>query len=187
MVTFPYWSTWALILGGGVDAAQGLNQSALEKIGRGIAIHRLVGAGLGEPFYHIVLANALVQAGQTEKALETVEQAMEVVERTGERCFAAELSRMRGELRLALNGQDDPVAEAEFLAARQLASEQGARSLELRATISLHRLRELQGRAEESRPLLADVYQRFGEGQDTPDLTDARLLLGKRLEARHRS
>jgi class 3 adenylate cyclase/predicted ATPase len=175
---FPYWSAWASILSGGVDAAQGLNQSALEKIGQGIAIHRMVGAGLGEPFYHIVLANALAQAGQTEKALETVEQAIEVVERTGERCFAAELNRIRGELRLALHGQDDPVAEAAFLAARKLAREQGARSLELRATISLHRLRERQGRGEESRALLADVYQRFGEGRDTPDLTEARLLLG---------
>jgi predicted ATPase len=175
---FPYWSTWALILGGGVDAAQGLSQSALEKIGQGIAIHRMVGAGLGEPFYHIVLANALAQAGQIEKSLETVEQAIEVVARTGERCFAAELSRMKGELRLALNGPDDPVAETEFLAARKLATEQGARSLELRAMISLHRLRELQGRGDESRALLADVYQRFGEGLDTPDLAAARLLLG---------
>ncbi len=175
---FPYWSAWASILGGAAEAARGLNQSALEKIGQGIAIHRMVGAGLGEPFYHIVLANALVQAGQIEKALDTVEQAIEVVERTGERCFAAELGRMKGELRLALNGQDDPVAEAEFLAARELAREQGARSLELRATISLHRLRERQGRGEESRALLADVYERFGEGRDTPDLSEARLLLG---------
>ena len=175
---FPYWSTWASILGGAVDAARGDNQSALEKIGQGIAIHRMVGAGLGEPFYHIVLANALLQAGQTEKALETVEQAIDVVERTGERCFAAELSRMKGELRLALHGQDDPVVEAEFLAARKLAREQGARSLELRATVSLHRLRELQGRGDESRALLADVYQRFSEGRDMPDLMEARLLLG---------
>ena len=175
---FPYWSTWALILGGAVDAARGDNQSALEKIGQGIAIHRMVGAGLGEPFYHIVLANALLQAGQTEKALETVEQAIDVVERTGERCFAAELSRMKGELRLALHGQDDPSVEAEFLAARKLAREQGARSLELRATVSLHRLRELQGRGDESRALLADVYQRFSEGRDMPDLMEARLLLG---------
>jgi class 3 adenylate cyclase/predicted ATPase len=175
---FPYWSAWASILGGAAEAARGLNQSALEKIGQGIAIHRMVGAGLGEPFYHIVLANALVQAGQIEKALDTVEQAIEVVERTGERCFAAELGRMKGELRLALHGQDDPVAEAEFLAARELAREQGARSLELRATISLHRLRERQGRGEESRALLADVYERFGEGRDTPDLSEARLLLG---------
>jgi predicted ATPase len=85
---------------------------------------------------------------------------------------------MKGELRLALNGQDDPVVEAEFLAARKLAREQGARSLELRATVSLHRLRELQGRGDESRALLADVYQRFSEGRDMPDLMEARLLLG---------
>jgi class 3 adenylate cyclase/predicted ATPase len=175
---FPYWSAWASILGGAAEATQGLIPSALEKIGQGIAIHRMVGAGLGEPFYHIVLANALVQAGQIQKALDTVEQAIEVVERTGERCFAAELSRIKGELRLALNGQDDPVAEAALLAARELARQQGARSLELRATISLHRLRERQGRGEESRALLADVYERFSEGRGTPDLAEARLLLG---------
>ena len=177
---FPYWSAWASILGGAAEAARGSIPSALEMIGQGIDVLRMVGAGLGQPFYQIVLTNALVQAGQTEKALDTVEEAMEVVERTGERCFAAELSRMKGELRLALNGQDDPVAEAELVAARELAREQGARSLELRATISLHRRWEGQGREDESRTLLDEVYRHFTEGHDTPDLAEARLLLRNR-------
>ena len=75
-----------------------------------------------------------------------------------------------------------PEAEASFRRALDIARRQQARSLELRAAISLARLWSEQGERRDARDLLAPVYGGFGEGFDTADLTDAKGLLHQ-LEA----
>ena len=87
--------------------------------------------------------------------------------------WEAELYRLRGELK-----SDDPVeAEADFRRALEVARSQEARWLELRATMSLVRLLERQGKRDEARTMLTNIYNWFTEGFDTADLKDAKVLL----------
>jgi predicted ATPase len=121
------------------------------------------------------MAEAQAKLGQMDEALDTLAQAFTRLEETGERHWEAELHRLKGELLLAL---DDPNgAEASFEKAIQIARRQHARSWELRSTISLARLWGKQGKIDEARGMLGEIYAWFTEGFDTPDLKDAKALL----------
>jgi predicted ATPase len=96
---------------------------------------------------------------------------------TGERFYEAELHRVKGELLLIQTSGDEREAEACFENALQVAREQGAKSLELRAAMSLSRLWQKQGKRAEARELLGGVYGWFTEGFDTADLQAAKTLL----------
>ena len=100
---------------------------------------------------------------------------MQIAERTGERWFAAELNRHKGQL-LLREGHPE-AAEELYRKALSIAEEQEAKLWELRAAVSLARLRRDQGRHAEARDLLAPVYGWFTEGFDTPDLKEAKALL----------
>jgi len=97
------------------------------------------------------------------------------VEETDERHWEAELYRLRAEL-LLMQG-DDAEAEASFHKAVEVARRQQAKSWELRATVSLCRLWQKQGKVDEARQMLAEIYNWFTEGFDTPDLQEAKALL----------
>jgi predicted ATPase len=100
-----------------------------------------------------------------------------MVSRTGERWFAAELNRQMGRL---LHGQGNlDAAETSYLMALNIAREQEAKLWELRAAVSLARLRGDQGRGAEAHDMLAPIYSWFTEGFDTPDLREARAMLEK--------
>jgi len=101
---------------------------------------------------------------------------------TGERWYEAELYRLKGELLHEPNGQDaSRTAELCLQRSRRIARRQGAKSLELRAAMSLAGLWQGQGRHEEAYGLLAPIGTSFGEGFQTVDLQRARDLL-QRLE-----
>ncbi len=102
--------------------------------------------------------------------------ALQIVERTGERSIAAELNRHKGRL-LLTQGQAE-AAEELYRKALSIAEEQGATLWELRAAVSLACLRRDQGRRAEARDLLAPVYGWFTEGFATPDLKEAKAVLG---------
>ena len=122
------------------------------------------------------LAEALARAGRVDEGLRVLEEALEEVERTGVRFGEPELHRLKGELFLQ-RGDDPEKAEACFRRAIVVAQRQEARSWELRATTSLARLLQQQGRREEARRELAAIYGWFSEGFDTPDLQEAKALL----------
>src|SRR5262249_19121766 len=105
--------------------------------------------------------------------------ALALVHRTGEGFHGAELHRLRGEFLLRQGGAEVTGREAEacFRQALTIARQQQAKSLELRAAMSLSRLHQQQGRPAEARPMLAECYGWFTEGFDTPDLQEARALL----------
>jgi len=96
---------------------------------------------------------------------------------SGEKGWSAEIHRLRGELTGRLPYSDPAKAEDSFRTALAIAREQGTRGYELRAAVSLARLRRDQGRRTEARDLLAPVYGWFTEGFDTPDLKEAKALL----------
>ncbi len=104
-----------------------------------------------------------------------MDEALQVVERTGERWFAAELHRHKG--RLLLRQEHSEAAEELYRKALSIAQEQEAKLWELRTALSLARLRRDQGRRDEARDLLAPVYGWFTEGFDTPDLKEAKALV----------
>jgi predicted ATPase len=106
-----------------------------------------------------------------------VSEGLELVQLTGTRIFEAEMRRLKGEL--LLMGDQSTVVEAArcFGDAIEVARRQGAKSLELRATMSLARLLMKQSRRDEARAMLAEIYNWFSEGFDTADLKDAKALL----------
>ena len=120
------------------------------------------------------LARACEIAGQMEEALILLDDALQIANRTGERWFAAELNRHKGRL-LLRQGQSE-AAEELYRKALSIAEEQGAKLWELRAAVSLARLRRDQGRRAEARDLLAPVYGWFTEGFGTRDLKEAKVL-----------
>jgi predicted ATPase len=126
------------------------------------------------PYYIALLARACAIAGQSEEAVTLLDDALEIGERTGERQFAAELNRHKGKL---LRQGYSKSAEELYRKALSIATEQEAKLWELRAAMSLARLRRDQGRHIEARDLLAPVYGWFTEGFATPDLKEAKALL----------
>jgi adenylate cyclase len=103
---------------------------------------------------------------------------------TGERCYEAELYRLKGELMLSRTRTNASVRAAEscFEQALATARQQEARSLELRAALSLARLYRDDGRHVMAHDLLIPIYERFDEGFDTADLREARDLLNVHAE-----
>ncbi len=134
------------------------------------------GAGVFHPYFLALLAEAFALLGQTENALSAVDEGLSVIERTGERYYAAELHRLKGEILLCHGDQLDQ-AEACLQDAIVIARSQSARSLELRAAMNLANLWRERGKFAEARDLLAAIYAWFTEGFDTPDLKDAKALL----------
>ena len=122
-----------------------------------------------------LLARACEIAGDIEEPLTLLDDALQIVTRTGERWLAAELNRRKGE-RLLRRGCSE-AAEKLYRQALRIAEVQEARLWELRAAVSLARLRRDQGRRAEARDLLAPVYGWFTEGLDTADLKEAKALL----------
>jgi predicted ATPase len=126
-------------------------------------------------FFIALLARACEIAGQIEESLTLLNDALQIVERTGERWLAAELDRHKAQL-LLRQGHTE-AAEELYRKALSIADEQEAKLWELRAAASLARLCREQGRHTEARDLLAPVYRWFTEGFGTPDLKEAKVLL----------
>jgi predicted ATPase len=139
------------------------------------AAYRATGAELWTPHFTAGLARACEIAGQIEEAVVLLDDALQIVVRTGERWLEAELHRRKGQL-LRRQGQSD-AAEELYRKALIIAEVQEAKLWELRAAVSLARLWGEQGRRVEARDLLAPIYTWFTEGFDTPDLKDAEVLL----------
>jgi predicted ATPase len=104
-------------------------------------------------------------------------EALAYIERSGEKVDKAEMLRIKGELLLMRDGGAIAEAEGCFRAALDVARAQEARWWRLRATTSLARLLAKQGRRDEARAMLADIYDWFTEGFDTADLKEAKSLL----------
>ena len=122
------------------------------------------------------LGTAYTQAGRFDDGARELDEALALADKTEERLYEPELHRLRGELHLA-DTNDEAAAEACFHTAIATARRQQSTAWELRATTSLARLWQRQGRRDEARAALAAVYGSYTEGFTTPDLMDARALL----------
>jgi predicted ATPase len=163
---------------GRVLAEQGRREGIEEGIAQlrqGLAAWETTGTRYRRPTFLAWLAEAYGKAGRAEEGLSVLDEALAQVEETDERCYEAELRRLKGEL-LLVQG-DEAAAEESLHRAVEVARRQQAKSWELRATVSLCRLWQQQGRIDEARHILAEVYGWFTEGFDTLDLREARALL----------
>jgi DNA-binding winged helix-turn-helix (wHTH) protein/predicted ATPase len=174
---FDLWSAQGTIYRGWVKVRNGDLAEGISLLRSGSGAYRATGAGLWMPQYIDLLAGACEIAGQIQEAVTLLDDALNIVERTGERWLAAELNRHKGQL-LLRQGHTD-AAEELYRKALSIAEEQGARLWELRAAMSLARLHREQGRHIAARGLLAPIYNWFTEGFGTADLAEANALLAR--------
>lgn len=148
---------------------------------QGLGAWREAGVEVGRPASLLRLAEQYGSIGQVEEGLNLLTEARELMPAAGEWLFEAKLHRLKGELTFQSQGESHKSkieeAEACFLKAIEISQKQQAKSLELRATISLVRLWQQQGKRHEAREKLAVVYNWFTEGFDTRDLREAKELL----------
>ena len=180
---FPLWLAGGTILRGWVQAARGQQEVGIAQIHRGLAAWQATGAETGRPCCLLLLAEAYAKAGRVQEGLGVVGEALAAVHNGEELRWAAELYRLKGELLLTPAAGVDllptAVEEAErcFHQAIEIARRQHAKALELQAVMSLSRLWEQQGKRDEARQWLGEIYARFTEGFDTADLREAKRLL----------
>ena len=160
---------WALV-------EQGRRTEGIAQMRQGLAAYRATGAECERPYLLALLAAAYGKVEQPKEGLLVLEEALAEV-RKGWRCCEAELYRLKGELLLEVSAENKAEAEACFHQALDIARRQQTRSLELRATMSLSRLWQFQGKRAEAHALLLAIYGWFGEGFETGDLREAKLLL----------
>jgi predicted ATPase len=165
------------ILRGWALAVQGQGEEGMAHIRQGLAAFRATGAELYRPYMLALLAEAYGQAGQPEAGLAALAEALGLVDKTGERYWEVELHRLKGELLLAVSPAHYAEATTCFHHALDIARRQQAKSLELRAAMSLARLWQHQGKRAEAHELLVLIYGWFTEGFDTADLKEAKVLL----------
>jgi predicted ATPase len=144
---------------------------------QGMAALRAMGVALLLSWGHTILAEAYGESGQAEEGLRLLAEALATAHQQGSLLWEPELYRVKGELLLRQSVPDAPEAESCFHQALDIARRQEAKSLELRAAMSLSRLWQQQGKRAEARTLLAPIYGWFTEGFDTADLREAKGLL----------
>ncbi|HEV8711411.1 MAG TPA: adenylate/guanylate cyclase domain-containing protein [Candidatus Binatia bacterium] len=197
---FPWFLAAGTILRGWALADQGQGEEGVTQIHQGLAAYRATGAEYQRTLFLALLAEACGKVGQAEEGLSALAEALAMVDHTEECVYEAELYRLKGTLTLQqeaggwrletspsspqASSLKPPVssgvaqeAEGYFLQAIEIARKQSAKSLELRAVMSLSRLWQQQGKREEARQMLAEIYGWFTEGFDTKDLQEAKALL----------
>jgi predicted ATPase len=193
---FPYWLAWGMVMRGSALAEWGQVEDGIAQIQQGLAAFRTMGT-VGQTGFLPWLAAAYAKVGRVEEGLSVVAEALAAKHNIGDHWCEAELYRLKGELTLQKlsvvssqllvsssqsltpNTQTEVGQEAEgyFRKAIEIAQKQQAKSWELRATTSLARLWQRQGKAAEAQQVLVAVYNWFTEGFDTADLQDAKRLI----------
>jgi class 3 adenylate cyclase/predicted ATPase len=180
---FPFFLPGGIALQGWARAKQEQGEEGITQIHQSLATCHAIGVELAKPNLFARLAEAYEEMGQVGEGLSALAEALALVEKTGKRMNEAELYRIKGELTLiqsrvqSLGSSVQKEAEECFLKAIEIAQRQQAKSLELRATMSLARLWQQQGKRHEAHNLLLEIYNWFTEGFNTKDLQEAKVLL----------
>ena len=172
---FRQWHAQGTIYRGWVQVRNGDVAEGMPLLRSGIIAFRASGTEAWLPHFLALHARACDLAAKAEEGLSLLDEAMQVVDRTGERWLEAELYRLNGQLLLRRGHAE--AAENRYREALRIAREQEGKLWELRVAVSLARLWHDQGRRGEARDLLAPTYRWFTEGFDTRDLREARALL----------
>jgi predicted ATPase/DNA-binding winged helix-turn-helix (wHTH) protein len=174
---FSHWLGNGFVLRGLALAMQGQPEEGLTQLRQGLTANLATGAGLARMAALPGLAQAYGYAGRAEEGLPVVAEALAEMDKTGARLFEAGLSVIKGWLLFLLSVENHAETAACFQKAIDIARQQQAKMWELRATVSLARLWQRQGKKKQARQMLAEIYGWFTEGFDTKDLKEARALL----------
>jgi len=168
---------WGIIFGGRVLAEQGQGEEGIVQMRQAVTAFEAIQSRVLRPYCLALLAEAHGKVRQTEAGLAVLAEALTVAHENGEHHYEAELYRLQGELLLMRSAAEHTEAETCFHHALDVARRQQAKSLELRAAMSLARLWQRQGKSAEAYALRAPIYGWFTEGFETADLQEARALL----------
>jgi predicted ATPase len=171
------WLGQSTIIYGWAVAVQGQREAGLAYLRQGLTAMDATGSELLRPYYLALLAAVYGDIGQPSTGQAMLDEAWALVDKNGERWYAAELHRLQGALLLQQGTPSGHQAEQCFRQALHIARNQQARTFALRAATSLSRLWQQQGKKAEARQLLAEIYGWFTEGFDTADLQEAKALL----------
>jgi predicted ATPase len=174
---FPLWAAVGTSIRGWALAQQGQGETGMAQVRQGVAAWRATSATMFVPYLCTLLADVSAHLGYLEDGLQALAEAHTLVEQHEERFWEAEIYRLRGVLLLRQPGTPQAEAGAWLQRALDVARRQQAKSLELRAAMSLARLWQQQGKQAEACELLAPIYDWFTEGFDTADLQEAKALL----------
>ena len=173
----PSWLGGGRVLQGWAMALCGQGEAGIAQMCQGLAAWQVTGAEIIVPYHLSLLAATHGSRGQAAKGLRVLTEARLLAERHAERWWEAELYRLTGDICLKQAAPDVAQAEACFRQALTIARCQQAKSLELRAAMSLSRLWQQQDKCTEARELLAPIYGWFTEGFATANLQEAKALL----------
>jgi class 3 adenylate cyclase/predicted ATPase len=172
-----YFLAYGTFLRGWALFQQRQHEEGLAQMQQGLAALRTAGAEVARPFVLTLLAEAYGTMAQADQGLSLLAEARTIMDQNGPHYLEAECHRLEGALRLRQTAPEVFQAARCFQQALDVACQQQAKSLELRAATSLARLWQSQGKRQEAYELLAPVYTWFTEGFDTADLQEARALL----------
>jgi predicted ATPase len=172
---FLLWAAQGRIYRGWAQAVTEDAEAGLAEMRAGLESYRLTGSDLMTPQFCIMMAEALLRAGRPGEALASLSRGLRYVEESREHVHEPELHRLRGETLIAQGAIS--AGEASLAKAIERAQAQQAKMLELRAALVLARLRRDQGRDEEAAQILRPLVEWFHEGNDLPELLEARSIL----------
>ena len=173
---FVYWLLLVTIYEGRLRVEAGAVEAGIARMSQALADYQRIDRGIGILFQFALATRAYLRSRELAQGLAALSEARTLAAHSGSHYYDAEFYRLKGELLLS-QGADASAAEACFHQALDIAHQQKAKSLELRAALSLGRLWHRQGKVAEARQMLLETYGWFTEGFNTPDLQAARALL----------
>jgi predicted ATPase len=175
-IEIPLYSITATFFRGWAMASAGRGDEGMAEMHRSIS-NPVIAKTVASPTMLVALAEACGKHGRAKEGLDLVTEGLATAEQTGWRMLEAELHRVKGEILMIKDPSNVVEAERSLRTAIDVARRQGARLFELRATVSLARLLEQQGKIEEAREMLTEIYNWFTEGFEFADLKDAKALI----------
>lgn len=174
---FPIWSAVSICLRGAALAGKGETENGLEKFKKGITMYNeLSTPPVFWPLLLLVQSGILIQSGQPKESIILIDEALKVLGEDRENPLLAEVYRLKGDVLLLISSDNHTTAESLFIKALDIARKQQTLMFELKASISLTRLWQQQGKTE-GQQILKDTYNKFTEGFTTVDLIEAQKLL----------
>jgi predicted ATPase len=173
----PTWRDYAVLFEGLANAECSAPAGGLEGMRRGAELMRQQNELVWDGLIKVALAEAEARAGDVDRALAILGEALATSERTGHRAFDAELHRARGELLLKCDPTNPAPAEEALLRAIEIAKQQGTRSFRLRAALALAKLHQTTGRPTEAHAVLAPALEGFSPTPEMPEIAEAETLL----------
>jgi predicted ATPase len=171
------WLDWAGCLRGWSMAALGNHEGGIAQIRESLTALGAKGAEVWRPYFLCLLAESCMEANRVDAGLSALSEALNAVDKHGEREHEAQIHRLKGELLLRQSNSNAADSQECFERSIKISRKQGAKLFELRATMSLARLLASQGDRDEARAMLAEIHGWFTEGLDTADLKDAKAML----------